>query len=99
MLAHLSGPTRFVLAGSGHIAGVVNPPAANKYGYWTGATGESLDEFLRGATAHSGSWWGDWRAWLGELNPATVAANGKRAPGGEGDTVLEDAPGRYVALR
>lgn len=99
MLAHLSGPTRFVLAGSGHIAGVVNPPAAGKYGYWTGDAGESLDDFLRGATGHSGSWWGDWLAWLGERNPARVAAHGKRAPGGEGDNVLGEAPGRYVALR
>ena len=99
MLAHLSGPTRFVLAGSGHIAGVVNPPAAGKYGYWTGEADGSFDNFLSGATEHLGSWWGDWLAWLGERNPTTVAARVKRAPGGKGDDVLEDAPGRYVALR
>jgi len=99
MLDVLHGPVRFVLAGSGHIAGVVNPPAANKYGYWTGEAGESLDAFVAGATEHAGSWWPDWLAWLEGLSGKKVPAKGKRAPGGKGDKVLEDAPGRYVAMR
>jgi polyhydroxyalkanoate synthase subunit PhaC len=99
MLDHLSGPARFVLAGSGHIAGVVNPPAAGKYQYWTGEPGESLDAFLAGAEEHPGSWWTDWLAWLEGLDAESVPAKGKRAPGRGGDNVLEDAPGRYVAMR
>jgi len=99
MLDHLAGPVRFVLAGSGHIAGVVNPPAANKYQYWTGEPASSLEEFLSGAEEHPGSWWTDWLAWLEALDPAKVPATGKRAPGGKGDKAIEDAPGRYVAMR
>jgi polyhydroxyalkanoate synthase len=99
MLDVLAGPTRFVLAGSGHIAGVVNPPSANKYGYWTGERGESLEAFVKGAEEHAGSWWTDWLAWLEGLEAAKVPAKGKRAPGGKGDKVIEDAPGRYVATR
>jgi polyhydroxyalkanoate synthase subunit PhaC len=99
MRDHLSGPVRFVLAGSGHIAGVVNPPAAGKYQYWTGPSAGSVEAFLQGAEEHPGSWWTDWLAWLREGAPATVPAQGKRAPGGRGDSVMEDAPGRYVAMR
>jgi polyhydroxyalkanoate synthase subunit PhaC len=99
MLDHLSGPVRFVLAGSGHIAGVVNPPAAGKYQYWTGEAAESVEAFLTKAEEHPGSWWTDWLAWLEAQAPAKVRARGKRAPGGKGDRVIEDAPGRYVALR
>ncbi|MBO9500036.1 MAG: class I poly(R)-hydroxyalkanoic acid synthase [Novosphingobium sp.] len=99
MLDVLAGPTRFVLAGSGHIAGVVNPPAANKYGYWTGGPTGSVEAFLAGAEAHTGSWWTDWLAWLEGLSAERVPAKGKRAPGGKGDPVLEDAPGSYVATR
>ena len=58
---------RFVLAGSGHIAGVVNPPAAGKYQYWTNdEDAGSLDEFIAGATEHKGSWWPDWLEWMTE---------------------------------
>ena len=99
MLGHLKGLKRFVLAGSGHIAGVVNPPAANKYQYWTGKPRASIEEFLARATEHPGSWWTDWIAWLEAQDPAKVPATGKRAPGGKGDKVIEDAPGRYVAMR
>ncbi|HEY6815135.1 MAG TPA: class I poly(R)-hydroxyalkanoic acid synthase [Croceibacterium sp.] len=99
MLDVLAGPVRFVLAGSGHIAGVVNPPAANKYGYWTGGPTESLEAFAKGAEQHDGSWWPDWLAWLEGLAADKVPASGKRAPGGEGDKAIEDAPGRYVATR
>ena len=94
-----SGPTKFVLGGSGHIAGIVNPPAANKYGYWTNDTlPETADEFLAGATQHAGSWWTDWQAWL------LSQTNGEkkvpaRKPGAGNLPVLEDAPGSYVKFR
>ena len=65
MTDHLAGPIRFVLAGSGHIAGVVNPPEADKYQYWINeGEARSLEEFANGATEHSGSWWPDWIEWL-----------------------------------
>ncbi|MBS1239841.1 MAG: phbC 2 [Proteobacteria bacterium] len=101
MLEHLSGPVRFVLAGSGHIAGVVNPPAAEKYQYWTNErAASSLDAFVRGATEHKGSWWPDWLAWLVAQDGAKVPAKGKRVPGkNRADQVIEDAPGRYVVQR
>ena len=100
LTTHLSGPCRFILAGSGHIAGVVNPPAANKYQFWTGPEGAgSVQEFLAAAQEHPGSWWGDWASWLEGMDAARVPASGKRSPGGPGDRVLEDAPGRYVTLR
>ncbi|MEZ5742297.1 MAG: alpha/beta fold hydrolase [Sphingomonadaceae bacterium] len=97
---HLGGPWTFVLAGSGHIAGVVNPPSANKYQYWTNdGDPASLEEFRAGATEHPGSWWPHWQAWLREQDPAEVDAKGKRKPGGKGEASLEDAPGRYVMTR
>ncbi|MEH6722479.1 MAG: class I poly(R)-hydroxyalkanoic acid synthase [Qipengyuania sp.] len=97
---HFTGPLKFVLAGSGHIAGVVNPPEAQKYQYWTNdAAPRTLAEFREGATEHKGSWWPDWIEWLRAQDGATVPAKGKRKPGGRGDTVIEDAPGRYVATR
>ena len=97
---HFKGPVTFLLAGSGHIAGVVNPPAANKYQYWTGdSEAASLKEFVAGATEHPGSWWPHWLNWLAGQDGAKVVAKGKRVPGGKGDTVIEDAPGRYVKTR
>ncbi len=97
MTHHFKGPLRFVLAGSGHIAGVVNPPEAQKYQYWTNkAAVRGFDEFVAGASEHKGSWWPDWIEWLRSQDASTVAATGKRAPGGKGDRVIEDAPGRYV---
>lgn len=93
-------PVRFVLAGSGHIAGVVNPPAAGKYQYWTGpADAASLADFTAAATEHPGSWWPDWFSWIEALAPAKVKASGSRIPGGRGNAALADAPGLYVALR
>lgn len=93
------GPTRFVLGGSGHIAGIVNPPAANKYGYWINPAKtlpETADEFFAGATQHEGSWWTDWQAWVTAQNdeqvPARDPAKGKLG-------VLEDAPGSFAKLR
>jgi polyhydroxyalkanoate synthase len=97
---HFAGPLRFVLAGSGHIAGVVNPPSARKYQYWTNeALAASLEAFIAGAQQHPGSWWTDWIAWLDRLDGERVPATGKRKPGGKGDKVLGDAPGTYVAMR
>ena len=97
---HFRGEMRFVLAGSGHIAGVVNPPDAGKYQYWLNdAPARSLAEFREGAEEHKGSWWPDWIEWLEKQDGSKVEAKGKRAPGCKGDTVLEDAPGRYVTMR
>jgi len=92
-----SGPVRFVLGASGHIAGVINPPAANKYGYWTA---EELPAepmaWFEGATQNEGSWWSDWKKWVSRYNGKKVPA---RQPGDGGLEVLEDAPGSYVKER
>lgn len=97
---YLSGPWTFVLAGSGHIAGVVNHPDAKKYQFWTNpGERESLDQFIAGAEESPGSWWPHWRAWVEVIDAAIVPARGKRKPGGRGDKVLGDAPGRYVTMR
>lgn len=97
---HFSGPMRFVLAGSGHIAGVVNPPAARKYQYWTNdEAADSLESFVAGAKEHPGSWWTDWLGWIEAFDSSRVPATGKRRPGERGDPVIEDAPGRYVTTR
>jgi polyhydroxyalkanoate synthase len=93
----MKGPTRFVLSGSGHIGGVVNPPAANKYGYWTNEKlGPSAQDWLGKATQHPGSWWTDWQAWLAPKSGPQVAA---RTPGDGALKVIEDAPGSYVKVR
>ncbi len=90
----LSGPTRYVLGGSGHIAGVINPPAKNKYGYWTNTRKTvDQDEWLAGAERHDGSWWNDWAVWLAEHGGEKVAA---RKVGLGKYKALEDAPGSYV---
>ncbi len=94
----LGGPVRFVLGGSGHIAGIVNPPAANKYGFWTNdALPATPEAFQQSAQQNEGSWWTDWQAWIDALNrgekiPARTPGDGKLKP-------IEDAPGSYVALR
>jgi polyhydroxyalkanoate synthase len=94
------GPMRFVLAGSGHIAGVVNPPAAGKYQYWTNdEPADSLDAFVAGATETKGSWWPDWLDWLRGYGDAVVAATGARVPGGGQVPSLGEAPGDYVRAR
>lgn len=92
-----SGETRFVLAGSGHIAGVVNPPSSGKYQYWTNEAGaDSLDAFVAGAKETKGSWWPDWLAWLTPRSGSQVKA---RVPGAGAYKAIEDAPGRYVKER
>jgi polyhydroxyalkanoate synthase len=97
---YFQGPLRFVLAGSGHIAGVVNPPEAQKYQYWTNdGKPASLDEFVAGATEHKGSWWPDWAKWIGALAEKKVPAKGARMPGKGKLKALEDAPGSYVKAR
>ncbi len=93
---------KFVLGGSGHIAGIVNPPAANKYGYWTNPNlmGDAQD-WLAAATKHDGSWWNDWDKWIKSHNkekavPARVPGNGLK--GGK-LKALEDAPGSFAKFR
>lgn len=97
IMDHFAGPKRFVLAGSGHIAGVVNPPAANKYCFWVNDVPcGSLDDFVKGATEHKGSWWPDWLDWLKGQSPRTAKTEGARIPGKGKLKAIEDAPGRYV---
>jgi len=91
------GPYRFVLSGSGHIAGVINPPVANKYYYLTNAKNPaSPDGWIAGATRHAGSWWTDWAAWVARHGGGQVPA---RTPGDGALAPIEDAPGSYVAVR
>ena len=90
------GPVRFVLAMSGHIAGVVNPPSANKYGYYTGETTETPEAWFEAAVAHEGSWWPDWDAWVSEHDGGEAPA---REPGADALPAIENAPGRYVKVR
>ncbi len=93
----LRGPVRFVLGGSGHIAGVINPPARAKYGYWTrDDAGDDAEDWFEGATGHAGSWWPDWAGWLAERAGEPVPA---RDPAAGGLAPLDDAPGRYVRMR
>jgi len=92
------GPVKYVLSGSGHIAGVVNPPASNKYQFWTNDNikDTTLADWLQGAQEHKGSWWPDWRAWLENIDAEQVPA---RAVGTEALPAIEDAPGSYVRVR
>jgi polyhydroxyalkanoate synthase len=97
---HFAGPLRFVLAGSGHIAGVVNPPEAGKYQYWTNeAKAETLEAFVAGATETKGSWWPDWIRWIRGIAGEEVLAAGARVPGKGRLKAIEDAPGSYVKAR
>jgi polyhydroxyalkanoate synthase len=92
------GPVRFVVAGSGHIAGVINPPAKQKYQYWTGAKPRNADieRWLDKAKEQPGSWWPDWFTWLSKQDPSKVTA---RVPGNGALKPIEDAPGSYVKVR
>jgi polyhydroxyalkanoate synthase subunit PhaC len=92
------GKVTYVLAGSGHIAGVVNPPDKKKYQYWTGPAphGADVDAWLAKAQEHSGSWWPDWLTWLKRQDPGEVPA---RVPGDGNLKPIEDAPGSYVKVR
>ena len=100
IMDHFKGPTRFVLAGSGHIAGVVNPPAAGKYQFWVNDQPcGTLQTFVEGAEEHKGSWWPDWLGWLKQQDSKTVPATGPRVPGEGKLEAIEDAPGSYVKAR
>ncbi len=93
----MGGETRLVVAGSGHIAGVINPPEARKYQHWTNdKPAETLEAWLKTATEHAGSWWPDWAEWItahsGDKISAPVPGEGKLE-------ILEDAPGSYVRMR
>jgi polyhydroxyalkanoate synthase len=92
-----SGPVRFVLSGSGHIAGVINPPAKNKYCHWTNpAIAKTPERWFGGAEQQQGSWWADWLQWAkpyaGEPIPARMPGTGNMA-------IIEDAPGSYVMAK
>jgi polyhydroxyalkanoate synthase len=91
------GPVTFMMAGSGHIAGVINHPDAKKYQHWTNsALPDTVEEWIAGATEHPGSWWPTWNAWLSEKSgkkiPARDPSKGPLKP-------LEDAPGSFVKVR
>lgn len=91
------GDTKLVVAGSGHIAGVVNPPEAGKYQYWLNDKGaDTVEEWLDGAEEHPGSWWPHWAKWTGKRSGKKVKA---RKPGDGKLKPIEDAPGSYVKVR
>jgi polyhydroxyalkanoate synthase subunit PhaC len=92
------GPVKYVLSGSGHIAGVVNPPASCKYQYWTNdnVRDVSLQDWIKAAQEHKGSWWPNWREWLGSIDAEEVPA---RAVGTDALPPIEEAPGSYVKVR
>jgi polyhydroxyalkanoate synthase len=91
------GPVRFVLTGSGHIAGVVNPPEKKKYQYWTGGAAKGdLDKWLARAKEHPGSWWTDWFGWVEKRDKRRTKA---MEPGAGKLKPIEDAPGRYVRVQ
>jgi polyhydroxyalkanoate synthase subunit PhaC len=92
------GPVKYVLAGSGHIAGVINPPQAGKYQFWTGPKpkGSNVEAWIAKAKEHPGSWWPDWIEWISSQDATMVDA---RTPGGGKLKPIEDAPGSYVKVR
>lgn len=91
------GPVRFMMAGSGHIAGVINHPDAKKYQHWVNEDlPETVDDWISGATEIPGSWWMDWREWLYERSGEDVPA---RTPGAGKLAILRPAPGRNVLVR
>ena len=93
----MGGDTKLVVSGSGHVAGVVNPPEARKYQYWTNdKPADDLAGWLKQATEHEGSWWPDWAEWITSRSGSKVAAP---VPGDGKLDVLEDAPGSYVRMK
>jgi len=93
----VSGPKRFVLGASGHVAGVINPPSAKKYGYWVNERpAASPEAWLEAASYHEGSWWTDWGQWAARHGGGQVPS---RQPGDGELTPIEDAPGSYVRVR
>jgi polyhydroxyalkanoate synthase len=97
--SYFGGKVRFVLAGSGHIAGVINPPGKQKYQYWVGpkpTADADMDDWIAKAKEHPGSWWPDWLAWLKKQGSEEVPS---RVPGTGKLKALEDAPGSFVKVR
>jgi len=93
----LGGKVKFMMAGSGHIAGVINHPDANKYQYWTNnELPDDVDDWMAGAAEHPGSWWPDWDKWLSRKSGKKIPA---RTPGDGELKVLGDAPGTYVKIK
>ena len=92
------GPVKYVLSGSGHIAGVVNPPSPGKYQFWLNDNIKdiSLADWIKGAEEHKGSWWPNWREWLGSIDAEEVPS---RSVGSDTLQPIEDAPGSYVRVR
>jgi polyhydroxyalkanoate synthase len=91
------GPVRFIMAGSGHIAGVINPPAGGKYQYWTNdKLPATVEDWQAGAKEHPGSWWPDWDAWLSKHSGKKIPA---RKPGSGKLKSLGNAPGSYVKIK
>jgi polyhydroxyalkanoate synthase len=93
------GPVKFILSGSGHIAGVVNPAGSDKYGYWTSDAAKNPkkpEDWLKSATQHKGSWWPEWKTWIAQFEGEQVPA---RKPGDGKLKVLENAPGSYVKVK
>ena len=94
----LGGPSSFVLAASGHVAGVINPPARNKRSHWIShLDGADAETWLAAAQEHPGSWWPDWDAWLKQHSTGRIAA--PRQQGNERYRFIEPAPGAYVKLK
>jgi polyhydroxyalkanoate synthase len=92
-----SGPVTFMLAGSGHIAGVINPPEANKYYYYSNPeVADDVEDWIGAAEYNEGSWWPYWHRWLYRRSGRKVSA---REPGDGDLQVIEDAPGRYVTMK
>lgn len=95
--ACFGGPVEYVVSGSGHIAGVVNPPAKKKYQFWTGGKSKTdLQKWLSEAEETPGSWWPHWHKWICDQDATWVKA---RQPGARRTKILEDAPGSYVKVR
>ena len=90
------GPVRHVMAGSGHIAGVVNPPTKKKYQFWSGGRPGSLEDWMASAHEAAGSWWPDWASWLAAYSGPKVPA---RDPAAGPLKPIEDAPGSFVKSR
>jgi polyhydroxyalkanoate synthase len=92
------GKVTFVVTGSGHIAGVINPPDRGKYQYWTGPApkGADYEGWLKKAKEHPGSWWPHWHAWIEKQDKRRVAA---ARPGGRKFKTIESAPGSFVRVK
>jgi len=91
------GDVRYVVAGSGHIAGVINPPALNKYQYWSDGRGDGFDAWIASAHETAGSWWPDWQRWIEACCGARVKA--RRVGSSRRFKAIEDAPGSYVKVK